>query len=160
MANTQTLQYSATKSNFLKISSIIFIVIILWAAYQTYLRQIYLVTLICVLVLAYGFIFNVISYAVDDKFCYIKYWMHEKKISLGRVSSVSILKDFSYGIRIFANGGLFSYCGLFYNTEIGRYWGYLNHKKSPILIKLKDGKKIVISPDDSQKMHDLLITRL
>ncbi|MDR1346787.1 MAG: PH domain-containing protein [Bacteroidales bacterium] len=61
-------------------------------------------------------------------------------------------KDLSSCIRKIASGGLFGYIGKFYSPKLGDFYMYAGTMKAPKLwsIKLKSGKRYVISPNCSQ----------
>lgn len=58
-------------------------------------------------------------------------------------------------IRTFGNGGLFGYYGKYYNSTLGHMTWYLTQSKNRILIVTNEGKKIVISPDDTGLVNNL-----
>lgn len=58
-------------------------------------------------------------------------------------------------IRSFGVGGLFGYFGYFYNRQLGSMLWYTSQRKNRILIRLKNGGKIVISPDDPSLFESL-----
>ena len=51
-------------------------------------------------------------------------------------------------IRRMASGGLFGFFGKFSNPKIGKFSMYATRMNNLILIKLKDGSQIVLSPDN------------
>lgn len=53
-------------------------------------------------------------------------------------------------IRTFGVGGLFGWYGKFSNKKIGNMTWYLTRRDKPILIITKTGKKLLISPDDTE----------
>ena len=76
---------------------------------------------------------------------------------ISEIKSFRILEDFeSRGtIRTFGVGGLFGYYGKFYIPKIGSSIFYATQRKNKILLELKEGKNIVITPDDLG-LHDRL----
>ena len=69
---------------------------------------------------------------------------------ISEIKSIRILEDFeSRGtIRTFGVGGLFGYYGKFYIPKIGSSNFYATQRKNKILLELRDGRNIVITPDD------------
>ena len=51
-------------------------------------------------------------------------------------------------IRTLGNGGLFGYWGKFANTTYGDMTWYATRRSNYILLKLKNSRSIVITPDD------------
>jgi hypothetical protein len=49
-------------------------------------------------------------------------------------------------IRVFGNGGLFSFTGLYQNKRLGSYRAYVTDDKRTVVVRLKE-KTIVISPE-------------
>ena len=91
----------------------------------------------------------------------ISYTMTADKILVNRfIGKVTILKeeihttekidkeDISWSLRTFGSGGFFGYFGKFTNRKIGAMTWYVTRKDSLVLLKMKSGKKIVLSPDD------------
>jgi hypothetical protein len=56
-------------------------------------------------------------------------------------------EDFSGAIRLFADGGLFGYYGLFRTSKLGRCWWYLTNKKNVVVV-LTEKQTALYSPDD------------
>lgn len=56
------------------------------------------------------------------------------------------------GLRLCGSGGLFGYWGYFNDIIIGSYFGYFGNKDQCILLKLKGGKKYVISCENPNVM--------
>ncbi len=81
----------------------------------------------------------------------IKMLLFSKKIKLSDISEIKILdnNEIKGSIRTFASGGLFGYYGYFYNSAIGKYIMYATQRKNLILIKTKEAKKIIVTPDDT-----------
>lgn len=51
-------------------------------------------------------------------------------------------------LRTFGSGGFFGYFGYFWNKALGKFMMQATRRDNLVLIEKKDGKKIVISPDD------------
>ena len=64
--------------------------------------------------------------------------------------------DLAGTIRTFGNGGLFGYYGKYQNPKIGLMIWYVTQRKNRILIQTKQGKKVVISPDDMGLLNRIL----
>ncbi|TCZ74001.1 hypothetical protein E0486_04635 [Flaviaesturariibacter aridisoli] len=57
-------------------------------------------------------------------------------------------EDLSWSLRIFGIGGVFGYYGRFANRKLGAMTWYLTRRDRTVLLRMKNGNKIVISPDD------------
>jgi len=57
-------------------------------------------------------------------------------------------KEMAGTIRRAASGGLFGFFGKFSNPQIGKFNMYATRMYNLVLIKLKDGEQIVLSPDN------------
>ncbi|HXH19279.1 MAG TPA: PH domain-containing protein [Chitinophagales bacterium] len=51
-------------------------------------------------------------------------------------------------VRTFGNGGLFGYYGKYHSPRLGHMTFYTTKRDNRVLIKTKDGKNIVLTPDD------------
>ena len=52
-------------------------------------------------------------------------------------------------IRLFGNGGLYSFTGLFWNRKLGRYRAFMTDPQRAVLLKYRD-RTIVVTPGDVQ----------
>jgi|SRR5579864_1955714 hypothetical protein len=53
-------------------------------------------------------------------------------------------------LRLFGNGGLFAISGWFWNRKIGRYRAYATDPERAVLLRYRDGAKVVLTPHDVQ----------
>jgi hypothetical protein len=53
-------------------------------------------------------------------------------------------------LRLFGNGGLFAVSGWFWNRRIGRFRAYATDPQRAVLLRYRDGAKIVLTPHDVQ----------
>lgn len=53
-------------------------------------------------------------------------------------------------MRLFGSGGLFGYYGKFSNPRFGAMTWYATNRAKPVLLHLKDGKKVVITPEETE----------
>jgi hypothetical protein len=91
------------------------------------------------------------SYTVDGIDLTINRLVSKVKIQLADITQARLLADGEMrgSIRTFGNGGLFGYYGKYYNSKIGQMTLYTTQIKNRILILTAEGKKIIISPDDT-----------
>jgi hypothetical protein len=53
-------------------------------------------------------------------------------------------------VRLFGNGGLFGISGWFWNRRIGRFRAYATDPGRVVLLRYRDGNKVVVTPHDVQ----------
>jgi len=53
-------------------------------------------------------------------------------------------------VRLFGNGGLFGITGWFWNRRIGRFRAYATDPGRVVLLRYRDGRKVVLTPHDVQ----------
>jgi hypothetical protein len=87
-------------------------------------------------------------YSVSEKFVKIKRPAKDIIIPLAEIRKVEEkeVKLFKT-IRLWANGGIFSMSGKFYNKLDGTFWMYAKNKN---YVMIHAGEKWVISPDDKE----------
>jgi hypothetical protein len=73
------------------------------------------------------------------------------KIRKEEIESISEIdtNQIGLGLRTFGSGGLFGYFGWYSSKKIGRHLSYTTNSNHLVLIKLKSGLKILISPISS-----------
>jgi hypothetical protein len=66
------------------------------------------------------------------------------------VESVQLLPDdkLKWTFRTFGVGGVFGFYGKFYNFKIGHMTWYATRRNNAVLVQLRGGKKIVLTPDE------------
>ncbi|MFS1523583.1 PH domain-containing protein [Microbulbifer sp. 2304DJ12-6] len=58
-------------------------------------------------------------------------------------------------VRIFGNGGLFGYIGLFQNKTLGRYRAFATNHDTAVVLRFRT-KTLVITPDRPEQMAEVL----
>jgi len=53
-------------------------------------------------------------------------------------------------VRLFGNGGLFAMSGWFWNRRIGRFRAYATDPGRAVLLRYRDGRRVVLTPHDVQ----------
>lgn len=53
-------------------------------------------------------------------------------------------------VRLFGNGGLFAISGWFWNRRFGRFRVYATDPERVVLLRYRDGRKVVLTPHDVQ----------
>lgn len=97
------------------------------------------------------------SYTVDSTDLTINRPISKVKIKRADISQVRTVAngEMSGSIRTFGNGGLFGFYGKYYNSKIGHMTLYTTQTKNRVLIITKQGRKIIISPDDTSIVEKL-----
>ena len=103
----------------------------------------------------------IVSYVLSPQY----YEVHSSKITIHRfwknveldTSQISLFRileksELKFAIRTIGVGGMFGYYGWYYNKMMGKMLWYNTQRKNNVLIQMKDGKKIILSPDLPQEM--------
>ena len=109
------------------------------------------VAMILPTVLVGSLFFMVTGYAVEGTELYVKRLLSSTRISLeglGRVwSEPAVCKG---TIRVFGNGGLFSFSGWFYSRRLGRYRLFATNLSRSVVLVLP-ARVVVITPAEPEK---------
>lgn len=68
----------------------------------------------------------------------------------GLVAVTGEPQGLSGSLRLFGNGGLFGITGWFWNRRFGRFRAYATDPCRVVLLRYRDGKKVVVTPHDVQ----------
>jgi hypothetical protein len=68
----------------------------------------------------------------------------------GLVAVTGEPEGMSGSVRLFGNGGLFAISGWFWNRRIGRFRAYATDPGRTVLLRYRDGRKVVVTPHDVQ----------
>jgi hypothetical protein len=95
--------------------------------------------------------FMVRGYVLTDTSLIIKRLGWESRLDLSRLNSATVDPDALHGsLRLFGNGGFFSFTGWFRNKKLGAYRAFATDAKRAVVLRFA-GKTVVITPDDPQK---------
>jgi hypothetical protein len=98
--------------------------------------------------------FTVRSYRISGNTLFIHRPGWATRVSLDRLVSIEHDPSAMKGsIRIFGNGGLFSFSGSFRNRKLRSYRAYVTDVKNAVVIKLPSGV-LVVSPDSPDRFVD------
>jgi len=96
-------------------------------------------------------VFMVRGYVLTDISLVIKRLGWESRLDLSRLISATLDPNALEGsLRLFANGGFFSFTGWFRNKKLGVYRAYATDMKRAVVLRFS-GKTVVVTPDDPQK---------
>lgn len=107
-------------------------------------------------VLLFSFLFSVKNYQIDsNENLIVNRYINQIIIKRGDIMKVKVLKEneLSGGIRKFGVGGLFGYYGIYYFPNYGNITLYTTRRDNRVLLILKNGKKYIISPDDTSILN-------
>jgi hypothetical protein len=102
------------------------------------------------LTLAVNALFTVRGYALGNEALYVKRLLWWTEIGLDGLQSVVVDRDACRrSIRLFGNGGLFAFAGLFRNKKLGRYRLCGTDLKRAVVLKFSD-RTWVITPHNPE----------
>jgi hypothetical protein len=106
--------------------------------------------LIALIVLFSAYPYRVKKYIITDDSLIVKRLIGSKKIPLKEIASARLLEtgELKLILRTFGSGGFYGYFGKYYDSHLGVMTFYTTQRENRILVELKNGKKIVLSPDD------------
>lgn len=100
--------------------------------------------------------FAIRGYIISKDHLLIKRFGWCSKLNLKELKSVEIDPlAMKRSIRTFGNGGLFSFCGKFWNKRLGFYGAYVTDPNLSVVLRFTN-KVIVISPEKPDRFVDLL----
>lgn len=101
-----------------------------------------------------------LSTTVDiDTLC-INYMIHTRRIPMSDIESVSIYDGAKRFTPIIGSYGFFGWWGLYKNPALGTFKITASNLEELVVIKLKNGKKLIFSCNDSKEMTNQIIRRL
>lgn len=94
--------------------------------------------------------YRIKGYDVSAESILIRRPWFSKTIPLRHIRSVAIPSenDMKWTLRLFANGGVFGYTGIFTNPVFGRMRWYATRRTGLMMLETVTGEKIVLTPDD------------
>lgn len=81
------------------------------------------------------------------------------RIDRANIASVEQIPAGSLGfaLRLFASGGLFGVFGLFWSSAMGRFWIWGTRADHLVLLRLRTGLPVVLTPDDDAALTRELV---
>lgn len=91
-------------------------------------------------------------YEINENEIIIRRLIKSVRISRSDIESLKLLDESELRgtIRTFGVGGLFGWYGKFTNGQLGDMTWHVTRRDKIVLINTKDGKKILISPDEAE----------
>jgi|SRR5215472_12789545 len=103
------------------------------------------------LVLALALLFMVRGYVVTESQIEVQRLGWTTTLPLAGLAAVTGEPNGMRGsLRLFGNGGLFAISGWFWNRRLGRYRAYATDPERAVLLRYRDGTKVVLTPHDVQ----------
>lgn len=114
--------------------------------------------LLFIFILITAYFFSVKFYSIENESLIIHRAFDKVAYNLNEIQATKQLADDSLNktLRLFGSGGLFGYYGVFSNNTLKKFTLYGTQTKNYILIELKSGKKIVLTPDEPEAMLEAL----
>ncbi|WP_193164639.1 PH domain-containing protein [Microbulbifer hainanensis] len=113
-------------------------------------------TMLPVVILAVTALFAVRGYTIEDAALLVVRPGWNTRIPLTGLQSVEIKPDAMRGsIRLFGNGGLFGFIGLFRNSALGRYRAFVTDAANCVVLRFAD-RTLVVTPDRPQQFAAIL----
>lgn len=93
-----------------------------------------------------------LRYEINENEIIIRRLIRSVRISRSDIESLQLLdkSELRGTIRTFGVGGLFGWYGKFTNGQLGDMTWHVTRRDKIVLINTKDGKKILISPDEAE----------
>lgn len=89
------------------------------------------------------------GYAISERLLIVRRLIGDVRIPLDNLGEVRTASadDFRGCMRLWGNGGLFGYYGLFSTTVLGRSTWYMTNRANAVIVRTA-GKTVLVSPDD------------
>jgi hypothetical protein len=95
--------------------------------------------------------FMVRGYALTERELLVRRLGWQTSLPLAGLAAVTGEPEGLRGsLRLFGNGGLFGISGWFWNRRFGRFRAYATDPQRVVLLRYRDGSKVVVTPHDVQ----------
>jgi hypothetical protein len=106
-----------------------------------------IVILPLVIVISSAF-FIIRGYEISDGKLFVRRLIWDTEISLDKLQAVKVNPNaMKRSFRVFGNGGLFCFSGLFRNKQLGYFRAYATDPKSAVVLRLTD-RVVVVTPEN------------
>ncbi|MBC7797107.1 MAG: hypothetical protein H7Z37_09570, partial [Pyrinomonadaceae bacterium] len=123
----------------------------LWQMLNGSAETSFLAVLLPLAIVALCSLFTVRGYTISGNQLIIHRLGWSNTIELSNLSSAAYVPGAMQGsFRTFAIGGLFSFAGYFYNSNLGAYRAYVTNNMKSVVLKFADNT-IVVSPDEPEE---------
>jgi|SRR5580692_12043191 hypothetical protein len=147
MPSSDSHSFTASYDTATKIISAVFCAILVSAVAVTHNA---FVGILCAAVFALSYAYSPRAYTISRQSVIVKRAIGKVRIPLDGIveARVATEDDFRGCIRLFGNGGLFGYYGLFRTSKLGKCWWYVTNRSNAVVI-ITGAKTTVLSPDDT-----------
>ena len=116
-----------------------------------------LINLFNISIFLFCYLFRPLGYVLSDENLVIRRYFLPRFFAYSEIAEVRPIprEDLRWTMRTFGNGGVFGYYGKFYHTAFGAMTWFASRRDHYVLIILKDGRKIIVTPDDLNFVNDL-----
>ena len=114
-------------------------------------------TVIPLFILIIAAFYSIFSYRIQNNELLVRRLLWNTSIDLSTLDEA--FRDpeaMKYSRRLFGNGGLFCFAGLFKNKKLGKFRALATHPTSAVVLKFTDRKPLVVTPDRPQDMVETL----
>ena len=148
--------YKAPWSTSLLVLSSIFSVIFIAVAIQLFVSGLAWATLVPLAIVFGGLLLTVRGYAVTSDAILVHRLLWSTRLPLSELKSAEFAPDIARGgLRLFGNGGLFSFSGLFRNRSLGTYRAFLTDLHRTVVLHFTK-RTVVVSPSAPEDfVHDV-----
>jgi hypothetical protein len=104
-----------------------------------------------IIALGIAAVYSVKRYTLTDSDLVIERRGSNRLVPLGDIEKAEAVtsKDLGLGVRTFGSGGFMGYLGRHIYRHIGKATLYVTDRERMILITLRSGKQVIISPEDT-----------
>jgi len=94
--------------------------------------------------------FVILGYQITDDAILIRRLFWTTNLSRSGLKSAEVMPEAMKGsLRLFGNGGGFSFAGFYWNKTLGNYRAFVTNPKRPVVLRYSF-KTIVVSPDNPE----------
>ncbi len=113
-------------------------------------RDTHLVAPVCLAILFGASLFTIRGYTVLDEVILVHRLLWATRLPRGPIVSVVFdPKLLRSSVKFFGNGGLFSFTGLYWNRQLGRYRAFVTDQSRALILRYPD-RTVVLSPESPQ----------
>ena len=110
--------------------------------------------------LVVSYFFSIRNYQLKESKLFIHRIGWKSTIDLAKLESVKVdPAAMSKSIRLFGNGGLFCFAGIFRNHKLGRYWAFAWSPKKSVILRFPK-RTIVVTPEDPDRFAEMVHAQL
>lgn len=117
-----------------------------------------IIAVVPAIILAVAALFVVTGYEVDPTELRIQRLLWSTRVSLDGLTRAWADPSAMRGsIRVFGNGGLYSFSGVFYHVALGRYRAFVTDSRRAVVLKMNK-RVVVVSPAEPAQLVQALST--